>query len=69
MADKKVIFKKVHIIDSYYCTVDNLFNHTLYYIKEREIQKLGWKAGGTGEYKEFTVGELCPYPFTKDDLK
>lgn len=23
----------------------------------------------TGEYKEYTVGELCPYPFTKDDLK
>ena len=23
----------------------------------------------TGEYKEFTVGELCPYPFTGDDLK
>ena len=23
----------------------------------------------TGEYKEFTVKELCPYPFTGDDLK
>lgn len=58
MADKKITFKKVHIIDNYYCTVDNLFNHTLYYIEEREVQKLGWKAGGTGKYKQFkeTVG-------------
>jgi len=23
----------------------------------------------TGEYKEYTVGELCPYPFTEEDLK
>ena len=23
----------------------------------------------TGEYKEYTVKELCPYPFGEDDLK
>ncbi len=23
----------------------------------------------TGEYKDFTVKELCPYPFEEDDLK
>jgi len=22
-----------------------------------------------GEYKEYTVAELCPYPFGEDDLK
>ena len=23
----------------------------------------------TGEYKEYTVGELCPYPFGSEDLR
>lgn len=23
----------------------------------------------TGEYKEYTIGELCPYPFGRDDLR
>ena len=68
MTNKEAKLNKVHIIDNYYFTVDNLFNHTLYHMEKREKQKLGWKAGGTGEIKEF-IETIGYYPNMKILLK